>query len=433
MRSARGLWVLALAIAPFIGCSNDTVTPTNTTPSTLIQGQIGQSDFQITVDHAGTPNRPFEGPFILRGSNLHYDDALHALVVDLTVRNQSRSTYPEPIGLTFVQLSPDSVTVLNPDNGVHGAGAAITFHFQNSDGVWTPGETSLPRTVQFGVDPGVAIAFVARLDIGTPPTTGSGTIAGRVWNDKNKDGVMDPDEPGLPGMRVTLQIVDGTVPPNAPPLMATLTDPDGNYAFHNLRAGVYEVSKAPSLMFMPTTPTSIHVLLSPTDTGVSSYLDANFGCVAQMTPPPFPIGSVVDVSGAFVPDNHDMENATINAIACSDSSGATVVDTTVDDPCTGGRLRGPVTAVAPDRHVVVVMGTPVHFDTFPADIQVGDRVDLLVARARDIGWVAIKMTSWTQDGEQVRGHVEDVRLDPARGILIRVVGVWVLVGMTTAG
>ena len=45
-------------------------------------------------------------------------------------------------------------------------GAAIVFHFANDDGLWTPGEESLARTVEFGVTKGTAIAFIARLDLG---------------------------------------------------------------------------------------------------------------------------------------------------------------------------------------------------------------------------------------------------------------------------
>jgi SdrD B-like domain len=435
MRTARGLWILALVTALFFGCSNNSVAPTDTAQSNLIQGQIGTSDFEITVNSGGDRHHPSEGPFLLRGSNLHYDDTLHALLVDLTVRNNGRVTHSEPIGLTFVSLLPDSVTVLNPDNDMHGAGAAIVFQFANDDGVWTPGETSLPRTVQFGVDPGVAIAFVAQLDIGStppPPPTG-GVIAGRAWNDANKNGVIDDGEPGLAGVLITLRDVTSSDSTKNAPLRMTHTGPDGHYQFPNLRAGIYEVAKAPTALFMPTTPANIHVLLTSTNGEVSSFLDANFGCIPLVTPPPpppFPVGLVVDVHGDFVGDKDRMENNTITPLVCATA----VDDSTIQDPCSGGELRGPVTRVDPMDHTIVVMGSPVHFRDFPTDVKPGDRVDVVVQRAGNVGgWVAVTMTPWDGDHEEVRGHVEQLGADPIRGYMIRVVGVWVLVGLTMTG
>jgi hypothetical protein len=52
-----------------------------------------------------------------------------------------------------------------------------------------------------------------------------------VWFDNNNDGVQDPTEPGIPGVKVTLTInyPNGTVV-----TMTAVTDANGNYRFDNL-------------------------------------------------------------------------------------------------------------------------------------------------------------------------------------------------------
>ena len=102
-----------------------------------------------------------------------------------------------PIGLTFVSFAPTDVTVENPDNDKNGPGASIVFEFENEDLRWTPGEKSLPRTTHFGVDEGVPFGFIAQVVI--PDDTTTGTIGGIVWNDIDKDGEIDNDEPGIGG------------------------------------------------------------------------------------------------------------------------------------------------------------------------------------------------------------------------------------------
>jgi hypothetical protein len=51
-----------------------------------------------------------------------------------------------------------------------------------------------------------------------------------VWNDRNRDGIQDPDEPGLAGVKATLG--NGT---------SVVTGPDGAYAFTGLEDGTYQV------------------------------------------------------------------------------------------------------------------------------------------------------------------------------------------------
>ncbi len=51
-------------------------------------------------------------------------------------------------------------------------------------------------------------------------------IGNRVWRDNDGDGIQDADEPGIPGVQVTLQTPTTT--------LTTLTDANGNYFFSNL-------------------------------------------------------------------------------------------------------------------------------------------------------------------------------------------------------
>jgi len=178
-------------------CNTD--DPAQRPPATtgLVSGELDPAAgaFEIVLATAGTPEHPLQGPFVLRGANLRWVPDRSVLAVDLTITNAGEVGHAMPVGLTFVQLLPDTVWVLDADNGVEGPGAAIVFDFANDDLEWSPGETSFPRTVHFGVSPGTAIAFVARVDIGSGPL--SGVIGGRVWHDGDRDGEQGEGEFGL--------------------------------------------------------------------------------------------------------------------------------------------------------------------------------------------------------------------------------------------
>ncbi|WP_281185720.1 SdrD B-like domain-containing protein, partial [Staphylococcus schleiferi] len=60
-------------------------------------------------------------------------------------------------------------------------------------------------------------------------------VGDKVWNDTNKDGIQNLNEPGISGVTVTLKQPDGT-------LITTKTDKDGNYIFKDLPNGKYEIS-----------------------------------------------------------------------------------------------------------------------------------------------------------------------------------------------
>ncbi|MDH3197766.1 MAG: hypothetical protein OEO21_05955 [Candidatus Krumholzibacteria bacterium] len=246
----------------------------------LVQGTIrpGDTGFELVLQTAGPAHDPIHGPFVIKGSDIHYDAGIGALMVDLTVTNNSSKTYPLPVRLEFVALLPGSVTVMNPSNDIHGPGAMIEFSFVDRDVHWTPGETSLPRNVQFGVGEGVSIGFAVRLHVGPMPDLGS--IGGVVWTDLDEDGVHDPNEPGWGGREIVLTHADSTldcIQLDCLRVWHTKTAYDGSYRFDELRAGHYTVILVRDRCSNPTTPTEIEVILVEMGGKVSSFLDADFG------------------------------------------------------------------------------------------------------------------------------------------------------------
>ncbi|MFO3719214.1 SdrD B-like domain-containing protein [Staphylococcus felis] len=67
-----------------------------------------------------------------------------------------------------------------------------------------------------------------------PPVEPTYKIGDKVWEDTNKDGLQDADEPGIAGVKVTLTKPDGTTE-------ETTTDENGMYVFEGLKNGDYTV------------------------------------------------------------------------------------------------------------------------------------------------------------------------------------------------
>ena len=273
--------VVAALLMPFVGCSDRIVIVDGDDDPGLVQGGInpGDASFEIVIPTAGTAQHPLTGPFILRGDDIHYDTGIGALMVDLTIQNTSPNSYPLPISLEFITLLPPNTTILNPSNGIHGPGAMIQFEFADRDLEWTPGETSLPRSVQFGVDPGVSIGFAVRLHVGPPPDRG--TISGVVWNDANENGVRDVDEPGLEGRGVMLawadSLLDCVPPTDCLMIQHATTGPDGRYAFVGLDDGFYVLTLMRDFCSTPTTPPEIRVILVVMGGVVTDFPSGDFG------------------------------------------------------------------------------------------------------------------------------------------------------------
>lgn len=267
---SRLFLVLCLLVGSLVavGCSDGPVTPPPGDDTNIhVDLAPNGTDFSVKLDAVDTPQGLVRGPFLLRGRNLHYDDEVGALVVDLTITNNGETTFVMPVSITFFRILPEGTLILNsPDDG-----PTFYFDFANDDLAWTPGEESFPLTVMFGVAPEVSVAFNAQIGVGG--VHNDGRISGRVWFDENRNGLQDDGEGGLPGVPVKLD--DGGPQEN---LHLAVTDGDGRYAFGNLPAGAYEVRvhEVPGRM-TSTTPSSLHVLLAPVGDGGGTFDAADFG------------------------------------------------------------------------------------------------------------------------------------------------------------
>jgi protocatechuate 3,4-dioxygenase beta subunit len=73
------------------------------------------------------------------------------------------------------------------------------------------------------------------IDLGLIPPTGTSSLGNFVWNDVNKNGLQDANEPGIPGISVAL------LNANANLIASTTTDLNGNYQFVGLTPSTYQI------------------------------------------------------------------------------------------------------------------------------------------------------------------------------------------------
>jgi hypothetical protein len=260
IRDACG-WAIVLAVASVMGCGEDPAAPGSMDDTEVVPGVVEvrptMTQFEVPmVDGAGG------GGFLLRGGNIRYEEG--AFLLDLAVVNRTPDTYSEPVRLTFDGFNPDDILVNNPDNGEHGVGAMIAFDFANDDGLWTPDESSLARTVSFDAESGVTFAFSAAISTGDP-IAGS-KIGGVIWVDTNENGAFDEDEHAAPGVRVDLL--------GSGDRRETHSGPDGLYRFEELAPGVYTVRVVDRPDFSDSTPLEVHVVIP---SGGLELLQIDFG------------------------------------------------------------------------------------------------------------------------------------------------------------
>lgn len=272
----KKIFLVLLGITAILsGCGDDPVVPENTDDrgSNTGYGTIEENytDFTLKLDVADSPLGLLQGPFYLKGQNLRYDSDAMALVVDFTITNSGIEAHPEPVEVTFVHFVPDSVTVLNAP----GEGWTFPFEFANDDGMWTPGEESLPLTVMFDVPYGVSIGFGAFISLGYGSV--GGVIGGFVWHDFDADGIWDDSEPGLPDIEVILEGAPADSAGTGLEIRTVRTGPRGGFAFGGLMAGHYVVGVEPMDGREITTLSSLHVILVENRDGVGSFTGAAFG------------------------------------------------------------------------------------------------------------------------------------------------------------
>jgi len=74
------------------------------------------------------------------------------------------------------------------------------------------------------------------------------TITGRVWEDQNKDGFIDDQEPGMEGVAVSLYDISNTL------VALEFSEADGSYAFTDIMPGLYYLTFDKPEDYMHTSP-----------------------------------------------------------------------------------------------------------------------------------------------------------------------------------
>ena len=172
-----------------------------------------------------------------------------------------RSTYTDVNGnYLFTDVTPGtySVGVSLPPAFVFSPNNGAISGTTNSDIIPATG-----RTASFTVNAGDQITYV---DAGVKPQqTANGTIGDYVWNDINKNGILEAGEPGIAG--VTVRLVNATTNTI---IATTTTDATGEYIFNDVPAGNYKVEFVTPAGYTVTTKLSTDPLSSNTDSDVET-------------------------------------------------------------------------------------------------------------------------------------------------------------------
>jgi hypothetical protein len=207
-----------------------------------------------------------------------------------------------------------------------GGGYVVTFTKPSGDVYVSPANgTSAPLTVTSSAN--------TEQDQGV--TASPGTVTGTEYVDTNRDGTLDPGDPGAgPGLGVTLTLPGGgtVTGTNTQPIAPTTTDVNGNYAFTDVPPGTYDV------VFTTAPPNDVFT----TPAAVAVTVQTNAGAVANagVTPAPGTISGEeytdTDLSGTL--NGGDVAVAAGLAVTLTNPDGTPVVgtnDTTIAPTTTG--------------------------------------------------------------------------------------------------
>jgi len=246
-------------------------------------------------------------------------------------------------GYLFVDILPNSGYTVSVDTSSMPAGLAANPTYDEDGGIanqttvnLSPGEEHL--TADFGYN------WVSPTDSSNPPSSATGAIGDRVWNDANGDGVQDPGESGIAGVTVSLLTDDngdgvyGGTGDNA--ATTTTTDAAGNYIFDGLAPSSYMVQVTSPVGYTQTgdpdqpgatcstcdAQTTSPIVLAPGDV----YVNADFGYDLDSGSNTIGNQIFVDANGDGDYDSGSEDGIPGVTVALLDSSG-NVIATTITD------------------------------------------------------------------------------------------------------
>jgi hypothetical protein len=101
-------------------------------------------------------------------------------------------------------------------------------------------------------------------------TPAPGALQGIVFADRNRNGVQEPFEPGLPGVAVSLQTLAGEA------IGSTATGPQGLYAFAGLAAGDYRVVESNPAGYYSINPDERSASVQAGEVSIVDFADAPY-------------------------------------------------------------------------------------------------------------------------------------------------------------
>ena len=121
------------------------------------------------------------------------------------------------------------------------------------------------------------------------------TLSGLVWDDYNLNGLIDPGEPGIAGVTITIQVAQQFPPPGYPytTVGTVLTDANGNWSFtYNFteNSGVYLIRALCGIAPPPPDPSgwqfttaseSFEYTIDTTLPAQTNFSDIDFGQVQK--------------------------------------------------------------------------------------------------------------------------------------------------------
>ena len=202
---------------------------------------------------------------------------------DLAGNTISRETTTQPDGsYAFTELPPGDYTITEPEQP--------TGTLNGTTVASTGGGTVTSPTTSPSVISNVTLAVgeeASGNDFGEIPV---GSIAGRVYNDANNNGVIESNEPGIANVEVVLT---GTNELGEAVTVTVTTDSEGRYRFEGLRPGTYTVTE-------PTQPP--HTLNGITSAGNIGGTTTGTATPVDTTPSAIN-GIVLPIGGESVENN----------------------------------------------------------------------------------------------------------------------------------